>query len=83
MLEAWAAPFSDHFQGRSSICLYELAIVEGVVSKSCCPKPDLLLQYRWVQFACFLLSSDSSDNFPPPPLLYNFASHTVSAVPNF
>ena len=32
MLEAWAAPFSQQFQGRSGVALYELAIVEGVVS---------------------------------------------------
>lgn len=34
MLEAWAGPFAQHFQGRSgSVALYELAIVEGVVSR--------------------------------------------------
>jgi len=32
MLEAWAGPFAQHFQGRSGVALYELAIVEGVVS---------------------------------------------------
>ena len=32
MLEAWAGPLAQHFQGRSGVALYELAIVEGVVS---------------------------------------------------
>lgn len=32
MLEAWAGPFAQQFQGRSGVALYELAIVEGVVS---------------------------------------------------
>ena len=34
MLEAWASGFSVQLQGCSGVALYELAIVEGVVSRS-------------------------------------------------
>lgn len=43
MLEAWASPFSEHFQGRSGVALYELAIVEGMVLRMW-PFKQLLLR---------------------------------------
>ena len=33
MLEAWATPFSQQFQGRAGVALIELAVVEGVVMR--------------------------------------------------
>ncbi|PRW59488.1 Mitochondria isoform 1 [Chlorella sorokiniana] len=43
MLEAWAGPFAQQFQGRSGVALYELAIVEGVVMRMW-PFKQLLLR---------------------------------------